>query len=163
MKTDPEKLRAWQRRSKPLARGKGLALRRTPLAQRGTSPRAVARRRTKEGPQWALCHVTACAACWALDRRAQGLPVAWSELPLLEQGATRSEGHHEPERGRLDANTVPLGPSRLAGGCGHHEERTRVGAARFWGWRLIGEAWERVGGGLDLDPGGIIAEMRRRA
>jgi hypothetical protein len=38
-----------------------------------------------------------------------------------------------------------------------------VGAARFWGWRLVGEAWERVGGGLDINPGGIIAEMRRRA
>jgi hypothetical protein len=93
------------------------------------------------------------------------MPVVWSELPLLEQGATRSEGHHEPERGRLDANTIPLGPIELAGGCGHHEERTHVGAVRFWGWRHVpaSDTWERANGGLDINPGEILAEMRARA
>lgn len=166
---DPEKLRAWQKRSKPLARGAELkrtgSLKRSAgLAQRGKGKRAVERRKAKEGPQWELCHVTACAVCWALERRRQGQPLAWSELPQLEPGARRSEGHHEPEAQRRDENTMPLGASRVAGGCGHHEERTRKGAARFWGWRQVratGE-WEHVGGGLEIHPGEILAEMRSR-
>lgn len=160
---DPEKHKAWRQRSKGLKRTAG-PQRRTALKPRGTSQRARERRRSKEGPQWELCHRTACAACWGLERRRQDLPLDWAQLPLLEPGAVRSEGHHEPEALRLDSNTIPLGPSEAAGGCGHHEQRTRLGAARFWGWRLAKATgvWERVGGGLDMDPGEIVGEMRTR-
>lgn len=141
------------------------------LKQRGTSQRARERRAEVEGRQWELCHTTACAACWVLEQRHLGLPIDWSQLPMLDAGEPRSEGHHEPDRslGGKDADCLPLGPSKIKGGCGHHDQRTKLGAAAFWGWQRIkatGE-WERVGSVLgsvlDINPGEPIGEMRRRA
>ena len=121
------------------------------MRQRAVGARAAARRRAKEGPQWRLCHTTACAVCFGLHwRDSRRGPIEWEQLPSIESGAKRSEGHHEPERGRLDVNTIPLGSSRVHGGCGHHEERTRLGANAFW------DKYE-------MNPADPLGEMRRRA
>lgn len=141
---DPEKLREWQRR--------GRRIKRSPIKARSSSPQARKRRREQEGPQWRLCHETACAVCFLQHWRAerQG-PVDWGQLPAREPSAARTEGHHETSRSLCgkDRDTIPLGCSRVEGGCGHHDEREHLGAAAFWDKH-------------EMNPAHVLREMRRR-
>lgn len=164
LRRDPEKIKAWRERSKGLRRSGGIK-RTGRLKSRGTSKRARERQAEKCGPQHALSKEMACAACFVEDCRARGVDVDWGALPRLWPGQVLSDGHHEHSRttGGCDAECMPLGTSKIRGGCGHHEERERVGQARFWGWRRLATGvWEWVGGGLDICPSGCLEEMRRR-
>ncbi len=86
--------------------------RRTPLRRRSLSASAKARREAVEGPQWRLCHRTACVVKFAYHwRELYGdREIDWSQLPMLEEGEEPSEGHHEPTRARggKDEDTLPL-------------------------------------------------------
>lgn len=150
---DPDKLRAWQRSG--------------PLRQRGRGKRARAREREKDGPQCALARRTACAARWVREMGyvGRGEDVPWHLLPMLDLGQRSSDPHHESTSHvnlRRDADALPLSRAE-------HRARTDcAGPAEFWGWRPVvspdapPNTWERVGGGLDVSPGPLLEEMRRR-
>lgn len=112
MKTDPDKLRAWQRRSKPLARAKA-PMKRSKLAPVNRK-RAAKRKAECFGPQAQACRDTSCC-------------VLHCDAP--------AEPHHEPPRslGGIDRDCVPL--------CrDHHRRRHDMGANAFWTWTGVDPA-----------------------
>jgi len=124
---DPEKQRAWQRRSKGLARGGGL--KRTPLARKG---RLAAKRKGEAfGPQADLCRRLPCETCTAVGLAHHEGDLTERVLEVLLQAATYgdtigTEPAHVPCR--------PIGKDSDTGpSCReHHEEwHFKLGARGF--------------------------------
>lgn len=122
LKNNPEKVRAWQRRAKPLVHR--TSLKTTKRINPRNAKRAADARARNFGAQADLCRELPCVAC-----RGDDLVV---QVAKLLRGAVvaslwaESEPHHEPPRscGGKDADTVPL--------CRHHHDhRHRVGLAEF--------------------------------
>ena len=125
LRRDPEKLRAWQRRSKGLARGGGL--KRTPLARRGKL--AAKRRAEAFGPQAELCRKLPCETCIAVELAAVGGDLTDLVLLSLIEAATLGVEHIGSEPAHVPCR--PIGKDSDTGpSCRYHHDEwhTRLGA-----------------------------------
>lgn len=117
MRTDPQKLRAWRERSKPLRSKKPIERKR--WHARINRRRRAARHRECFGAQADVCRRSPCmlreVVGWSRE-----WPAGWKRC----EGVT--EPHHEPPRscGGKDKDTAPL--------CSrHHRERHDIGEKPF--------------------------------